>query len=356
MSALGDLMLSGQWELERRAPGSEPLAALARELRGDLVFANLESAVESGAQIAKEPRIVAKPETIVDCLDALAIVVVNLANNHVFDALSPGYLKLRELLEKRSVHAIGAGTNAAAAARPCELERDGISFGWLGYVSRDTMPTHVAQESQCGANPLDFERALSEVSELRERVDHVLVSLHWGVEYCHLPSPEQVCFARALVEAGASVVLGHHVHVLQGVERYGNGVIAYSLGNATTTDHYVGSRLAIRQTPRTCSSAVLRVTFSKQAIEAFETLPIRCEGARILVGDAVAGRYLRRANRYLDRGITPALWRRRRLIEDVGLRTLRKLHPSVIRSVRPSHVIKFFRNSSRSLRGLGPVA
>jgi poly-gamma-glutamate synthesis protein (capsule biosynthesis protein) len=57
------------------------------------------------------------------------------------------------------------------------------------------------------------------------------VSLHWGIEHVTWPSPEQIAVARRLIEAGASIVWGHHPHVVQPIERHGDGLIAYSLGN-----------------------------------------------------------------------------------------------------------------------------
>ena len=75
---------------------------------------------------------------------------------------------------------------------------------------------------------------------------HVIASFHWGDEYSLVPAERQVALARAAVDAGASVVLGHHPHVLQPVEVYRNGVIFYSLGNlvfdqrrAHTTDSLI---------------------------------------------------------------------------------------------------------------------
>jgi len=58
-----------------------------------------------------------------------------------------------------------------------------------------------------------------------------IISVHWGHEYSQYPSPEQVELAHRLAEAGASLVLGHHPHVVQGIEAYGGAIIAYSLGN-----------------------------------------------------------------------------------------------------------------------------
>jgi len=73
---------------------------------------------------------------------------------------------------------------------------------------------------------------LAEVRALRERYDGFLIcSIHWGLEFLTYPGPSQVELGRKLVDAGVDVVIGHHSHVLQPVERYGKGLIFYSLGN-----------------------------------------------------------------------------------------------------------------------------
>ena len=71
----------------------------------------------------------------------------------------------------------------------------------------------------------------ADVSSLRERTDVVIVSMHAGNEYQPTPNVFQQRFARAAIDAGASLVVGHHPHVVQPVEQYRNGVIFYSLGN-----------------------------------------------------------------------------------------------------------------------------
>ncbi|MGB5658403.1 MAG: hypothetical protein WBO54_02895, partial [Thermoanaerobaculia bacterium] len=73
------------------------------------------------------------------------------------------------------------------------------------------------------------------------------------------------------------------------------------------------------------------------------------------LGDSVAERYLSAANAAICNGVSEAQWRRRRLIEDVLLRSARKLNPRVIGSIRPAHLAKVFRNLARALRGQGPA-
>jgi poly-gamma-glutamate synthesis protein (capsule biosynthesis protein) len=356
LSALGDLMLSGEWEEPSSGSSWSAFAELAAMLRSDLVFANLETSVEAAeGHIPKAPRVLAATQTIDRALASLGVQIVNLANNHAFDGYLAGFEAVRAILDNRNIDYFGAGEDAAAAARECRTTSGGISLGWLGYTDPDTVPSHVASHDTFGVNLIEPERVLADVARLRSDVDHVIVSLHWGVEYSHFPSPDQIRFARSLIDHGARVVIGHHAHVVQGVERYRDGVIAYNLGNATTTDHYIESQRGVRQTPRTRSSFVLRVTLDKHGVEDVETLPFRSETGKLLVGDLRAARYLARANRNLERGVSPATWKRRRFIEDVILRTSRKLHPSVIRSLRPRHVGKFFRNLFRSLQGLGPA-
>jgi phenylacetate-CoA ligase len=184
-----------------------------------------------------------------------------------------------------------------------------------------------------------IEVASREVSELGARVDVVVVSLHWGVEYCHVPAPEQMQIARSLIDAGATLILGHHAHVIQGVERHGNGLIAYGLGNAITTDLKIGSRVAIKQSRRTNSALALRVVLARGFVKDFEAVPYRLKGDKACVRDRYATRVFLHAN---DELATNSLqkWRRRRILEDVVLRPLWKLDPRVIRSVNWGHAKK----------------
>lgn len=359
VTAMGDLMQCGEWRrVARDGAWDDALGALGREVRhDDLVFANLETACPGDAGlIDKEPLVLAEVEEILQCLRRLGVDVVNVANNHAFDAYFSGFERLRRRLDEEGVGHLGAGEDLAAAGRPLIVQRRGIRLGWLAYADASCRPSHVATAETYGVHDFDLHRAVAAVESLRPQVDHVIVSLHWGIEYCHIPSPQQVAAARRLVDAGARLILGHHVHVVQGVERYGEGVIAYNMGNVTTSDHHVGGRLAIHQTPRTRSSFVLRAQLSRHRLLGVELIPIRSSVGRVLLDDAKARRYLEYANRKLAAGISEGQWRRRRLYEDVLLRTARKLHPKVIRSIRPKHLSTFAKNIAGAISGRGPSA
>jgi hypothetical protein len=77
----------------------------------------------------------------------------------------------------------------------------------------------------------DQAAAIEAVGALRHRVDALIVSLHWGYEYDLWPDPAQRAAARALLAAGADVIIGHHPHVVQPIELIESDLVAYSLGN-----------------------------------------------------------------------------------------------------------------------------
>ncbi len=109
------------------------------------------------------------------------------------------------------------------------LARNDVRFGFLGYTF-DQANGNYTSADDCVAM-LDVDEMQADVERLKNRSDVIIVSMHAGDEYQPRPSVAQVRFARAAIDAGARVVLGHHPHVVQPVEHYGSGVIFYSLGN-----------------------------------------------------------------------------------------------------------------------------
>ena len=335
--ALGDLMITADHDDPGLDPAAQLSALRARIDDADVVFANLESTTfGTTGFIAKEPRLVATPEMLEKCLLALRPSVVSLANNHAFDCNETGFHNVRGILDRLGIAYFGAGDGREEAGASLITTVRGRRLGWLGYVAIDTTPSHVAGAGS-GVNPFETDRAVADVAELRSRVDDVIVSVHWGAEYCHLPSPSQIDAARRIIDAGASVLLGHHAHVVQAVERRPKAVIAYNLGNAITTDLRIGNRLAIKQSRRTKSSAVVRIELGPQGPRVKEVTPYRLLPADVSWRDSYASKLCTRANRALAGGVSTRRWRWHRTFEDLVLRPLWKLDPRVVRSIRPEH-------------------
>jgi poly-gamma-glutamate capsule biosynthesis protein CapA/YwtB (metallophosphatase superfamily) len=254
----GDIMLSrfvGKLAHAKHDP-AWPLHEVAELLASaDISFANLESpfsdrnrGFERGMVFGAEPDMIA-------ALKTAGIDVVSTANNHARDCGSRGIEFTLDLLARNGILAAGTAATAKLAHAGVIVARKGVGFGFLGYTFDQSNGNHKDVDDRIAM--LDVDQMRADVAELRRRADVVMVSMHAGTEYQSTPNALQQRFARAAIDAGASVVVGHHPHVVQTIETYGDGVIYYSLGNLvfdqfqlTKTQrgwiadvHFVGSRL-----------------------------------------------------------------------------------------------------------------
>jgi len=228
----GDVMLSrhvARVAREKRDPAF-PLRDLAPVLQAaDLAFVNLESPFsDRGAVVERGMIFKAEPEMIA-ALALAGVDVVSTANNHARDQGSHGVEFTLDWLQRHQIAAVGTGSSAEAAHAGVVIERNGMRFGFLGYTYDQSNGNHADTDDRVAV--IDVARMREDVAKLLARADAIIVSMHAGVEYSPKSNPQQVAFARAAIDAGASVVVGHHPHVTQPWERYGQGVIFYSLGN-----------------------------------------------------------------------------------------------------------------------------
>jgi poly-gamma-glutamate synthesis protein (capsule biosynthesis protein) len=216
--------------------------------RADFAFVNLETPVAPAHSHGSKPFMFDAPVALLDGLKASGVKIVSFANNHVMDQGWAGFAETREHLKAEGLLFAGSGDTAALTWQPTITEANGIKVGWLGMTrwlngnrnpEKDDQPqvNFFPYPGESGGAPGADEAAVLEaVKKARAQCDLLVVSIHWGVEYAPAPRPEDVETAHKILEAGASVVVGHHPHVLQPVETYRtqdgrNTVIFYSLGN-----------------------------------------------------------------------------------------------------------------------------
>jgi poly-gamma-glutamate synthesis protein (capsule biosynthesis protein) len=124
----------------------------------------------------------------------------------------------------------GAGTSLAEARRQALVTVKGKRVAFLAYSL--TYPAEFyAGEGSPGTARWVAAWVRDDIVRARGLSDYVVVSFHWGAELAGMPKPYQQSAAHAAIDAGADLVLGHHPHVLQGIERYRGKSILYSLGN-----------------------------------------------------------------------------------------------------------------------------
>jgi poly-gamma-glutamate capsule biosynthesis protein CapA/YwtB (metallophosphatase superfamily) len=253
----GDVML-GRGVAQALAGNWEAAFAQVRPwlAEADLAFANLESPLTTMPQIASGYDLRAAPQAIT-ALHAAGFDIMSLANNHALDAGEAGRAET------------GATLSAAGIAGVVERETGHL-------VSRQAPYPSLVYELLAfddSTVPLDLEAASCMVAAAKEEADLIIVSAHWGGEYQAAPSPHQQSIAQALARAGADLIIGHGPHVLQPVERVGQTLVAYSLGNLLFDQPY----------PADCRwGLVLRITRLARGKQlAVELLPTIVERGRV---------------------------------------------------------------------------
>ncbi|UCE07316.1 MAG: CapA family protein, partial [bacterium] len=154
--------------------------------------------------------------------------VVTLANNHILDYGIEGLENTITVLDSIGIAYCGAGLTLEQARKPAILERNGYRITVLGYSM--TFPIEFWATDSTGGTCYP-NKMKSSIQQSDSLADFTIVTFHWGAELKNYPKDYQKEFAHKAIDYGADLVLGHHPHVLQGLEIYKNRLIAYSLGN-----------------------------------------------------------------------------------------------------------------------------
>ncbi len=157
--------------------------------------------------------------------------LVSLANNHTLDKGEKAILNSASYWRsQRGIMTAGSYDSFEDRARSHIGEKNGITYAFLAYTY-GTNGIPVPKGKEYLVNVFDKEQAKSDILAVRDKVDVVLVSMHWGVEYTHTPTKEQREQAQFLSDLGVDVIIGSHPHVIQPIEHIGKTVVIYSLGN-----------------------------------------------------------------------------------------------------------------------------
>ncbi|MEM7180327.1 MAG: CapA family protein [Spirochaetota bacterium] len=164
-----------------------------------------------------------------EILRRLQVNLVFLGNNHSMDYGKAGLLDTFSHLKKYRIGYAGAGKNRKEAYSPVRLSEK-LSNYHIVSASRIGLSRLFAGYRRPGSALYSLPR-LGSIARRRGKKHIYLLSLHWGIEYSPEPSGWQIRHAHSLIRSGYKAVIGHHPHIPQGVEKYRNGVILYSLGN-----------------------------------------------------------------------------------------------------------------------------
>jgi len=229
----------------------------------DIAFANLESPFSDKPTI-REAELVfkANPEYIQGLLFA-GFDVLSTANNHAYDQGLYGVTHTYEWLKENRIVPSGSHPKKYDPTESI-IQKNDILFSFLSY-------TYSAANRGGDSSPLignfnDPEQMQQDIQEVKGHyADVVIVSMHAGQEYEREPGEKQKEFARAAIDAGADIVIGHHPHWVQTVEEYKGKWILYSLGN------FVFDQMWSRDTREGLTALA---TFKEQRLVKIELLPV----------------------------------------------------------------------------------
>lgn len=243
----------------------------------DITFGNLEGPISArGENQGSIYSFRADPRAL-EGLKSAGFDVLSLANNHIMDWGPEALEDTVRLLKEKEIASVGAGKNYDEANKSAIIEIQGgpsRSFGttlaslrvaFLAYTNLYPEGL-VASEDRPGVSDARLENILARIGEARKEADFVVISFHWGDEYQTTSNVAQRETAHALVDAGADLVIGHHPHVAQEVEKYKDGWIAYSLGNFVFDQDF---------SEETMQGLMLRVFVENGKVSRVEEVPIR---------------------------------------------------------------------------------
>jgi len=263
IAVTGDFQLNKPLNKKRESKTGEVYGVLRD---ADWTFTNLETPLTRRGLPTDKLITFRSPPELASQLSSIGVDVVTIANNHALDYGTDGLSDTMEALAAVGVSAVGAGVGPEEAFQAVVIQRKTLRVAFLGMAT--TLPAGYAArgmrlgiapmrvstsfvvdnellEEQPGSAPyvetrLDQEsviRATEAVRQAKTVADHVVVGIHWGVPngfvapFQHQLANYQVPLGHALIDAGATVVVGNHAHVLHGIEAYRSGLIFYSLGN-----------------------------------------------------------------------------------------------------------------------------
>lgn len=271
----GDMHFEGVLRTKLASDPTGMFAPIAPVLSSvDIAVVNLESAITEQNTIIPKEFNFRTPATALVALQAAGVDVVNAANNHSIDFGPEGLADTLAARAASPIPVIGIGANVTDAYNPFLTEIRGqriAIFGATDVMGEEYVEPWTATETKAGVASTKYAseaRMVAAIQAARPLVDTVVVYLHWGVERVGCATDRQKALARALVDAGADIVVGSHAHHLEGGGRLGTAFVGYGLGNFAFYN----------ESGEYGRTGVLKVTITGRDTDAYEWVPARIRG------------------------------------------------------------------------------
>ncbi|HSR89111.1 MAG TPA: CapA family protein [Candidatus Udaeobacter sp.] len=270
--AVGDIMLSRTVasKIKYRNDINYPFLKISNFLKeADITFGNLENPITSGPIIMPYEMTLRANPGVENALKNSGFDIVSLANNHTPNFGEQGIIDTISYLDSAGILHIGAGQNSIEANQPVYITRQGITFAFLAYNDTDVVPPYYeAAKNRAGTAFMRSEKMVEAIKQAKQKADFVIISMHAGKEYTTKPNKSQTNFAHKAIDAGAELIIGHHPHVIQSIEKYKGKYILYSLGNFVFDQ---------TQPAETKQGLAVKIFFDKTGVSLILPFPISIE-------------------------------------------------------------------------------
>jgi poly-gamma-glutamate synthesis protein (capsule biosynthesis protein) len=270
LMAVGDVMLGRTIaDLIFNEGYQAPFAFTAETLSmADVTIGNLECPISNRGEAAQKNYAFRAPLDAAKSLSYAGFDILSLGNNHILDYGKDGLIDTITALKSENIYVVGVGLDASQAYAPKFLERNGLKLAFLSYVDVPTTDFDYlnweATVERPGIAWAHADQVQEGVRSAKKEADLVIVLLHNGYEFWQKVSERQQEIAKLAIDSGASLVIGSHPHVLQRIEPYKDGLIAYSMGNFVFDNFLFPPNY----------SAILSVELSPEGVESYELIQV----------------------------------------------------------------------------------
>lgn len=245
------------------------------------------------------------PQEFGDCMVKIGFNLVSLANNHTLDRGEKAIINSLQYWHNKPVLVSGSYMSLEDRNTPRIYEKNGITYTMLAYTY-GTNGIALPKNKEYFVNVYTKEMLASDIANVRDKVDLLIVSMHWGNEYTTKPNKEQEELAKYLAGLGVDIVIGNHPHVVQPIEWIGHTLVIYSLGNMISAqkglERRIGMLASVKVTKDSNSkqialkdlSAQLIYTYYDKKFSNFKIYPFS------LLNDSILPNYKQIYNEYLQ--------------------------------------------------------
>lgn len=277
VALLGDTALYGKFSLQEGLLKTL-LQKTAEVLSSyDYVVLNLETpfAKEKAKKYGNKSAYIKSDAENIELLKFFGVDAVCLANNHIFDFGYDSFELTKKILSENDIAYFGV------EGKGLKVDLLGNKISFNGYCCYSTNPINASLK---GVNPLDYKSVFQALNEDKSTGYSSILSIHAGQEHVNFPNYDHIEFARKLSIVHPYIFYGHHPHVLQGVEKYNDSLMVYSLGNFCFDDVYTEKSIEplVKMNDNNKESAILSLEFDDSKLKGYKLMPVFdgqvCEG------------------------------------------------------------------------------